>query len=256
MRPHLLLIAAILLLLARPTVAQHEVERCNLAIDIGHTETTQGSTSARGVGEYLFNRTMANLLLDKLHRDDRVDAFIIDGNDMTLQQRTQFAADHHATVFFSLHHDSVQPRYLSTWTYQGKEHHYSAKFHGFSLFISEKNPYPKQSLALAQSLGTQLLAAGFTPTLHHAEKIPGESRPLLDPHRGIYAFDDLIVLKTASMPAVLLECGVIVNRSEELHLTDPKKRARMIQAVATAIERTCPRISLEDHTPTTSRDVH
>jgi N-acetylmuramoyl-L-alanine amidase len=250
------LFAVILLVTAKFVLAQTKADGCNVAIDIGHSQSTQGSTSARGVGEYQFNRTMANLLLEKLQQDARVDAFIIDGNGMTLKQRTQFAADHHATVFLSLHHDSVQPQYLSIWTYEGNDRHYSNKAHGFSLFISEQNPQPKQSRALAESLGTQLLAAGFTPTLHHAEKIPGESRTLLDPKRGIYAFDDLIVLKTATMPAVLLECGVIVNRDEELHLTDPKYRARMIRAVSTAIEQTCPRFSLANPAPVPSPDGH
>jgi hypothetical protein len=49
--------------------------------------------------------------------------------------------------------------------------------------------------------------AGFAPTLHHVAR---DSRTIINNERGIYAFDDLVVLKTARMPAVLLECGVIV----------------------------------------------
>lgn len=251
-----LVVASTILFAVESAVAQVKTDHCIVAIDIGHTQSNQGSTSARGIGEYLFNHTMADLLLVKLRQDARVDAFLIDGDGISLPQRTKFAASHQATVFLSLHHDSVQPQYLSTWIYEGHERHYSDRFHGFSLFISEQNPKPKQSLALAESLGSQLVAAGFKPTLHHAERIPGESRALLNPKKGIYAFDDLIVLKTASMPAVLLECGVIVNRSEELHLTDANYQARMIQAIATAIENTCPRLLSTEFAPTPGHTVH
>ena len=80
-----------------------------------------------------------------------------------------------------------------------------------------------------------MIARGFSPTLHHAEKIPGEGRNLVDRNLGLYEFDDLVVLKTAAMPAVLLECGVIVNRSEEASLQKPEVQQRIADAAAEAI---------------------
>ena len=233
-------VATMLLVLFQAlAAAQTNLQTCNVAIDIGHSRLAQGSISARGIGEYEFNRAMANLLVEKLHKDDIVKAFVVEVAGTGLEQRTQIAVEHHATLFISIHHDSVQPKYLSTWIYKGKAHHYSDKFHGFSLFVSEKAPHAKESLALAESIGTQLVTAGFVPTFHHAEKIPGENRVLLDQLRGIYSFDDLLVLKTANMPALLLESGVIVNRSEELLLEDTVSRARMVQAIAEGVEQFC-----------------
>ena len=55
------------------------------------------------------------------------------------------------------------------------------------------------------------MAAGEKPSLYHAEPIAGENRPLLDRRLGVHRFDGLAVLKTATMPAVLVEAGVIVN---------------------------------------------
>lgn len=63
-----------------------------------------------------------------------------------------------------------------------------------------------------------MLQAGFKPSTYHADKIPGESRPVIDWERGIYANDDLIVLKTAKSKAILIEAGVIVNPIEEAYL--------------------------------------
>ncbi|MET0252660.1 MAG: N-acetylmuramoyl-L-alanine amidase [Terrimicrobiaceae bacterium] len=42
-------------------------------------------------------------------------------------------------------------------------------------------------------------------------------------------------MKTAAMPAVLLECGVIVNRSEEASLQKLEVQQRIAEAAAGAI---------------------
>ena len=77
------------------------------------------------------------------------------------------------------------------------------------------------------------------PSLHHAEKIEGENRELIDKNRGIYRYDGLAVLKGATMPAVLLECGIIVNRREEELLNDPAYRMRIVAAIQRAITTYC-----------------
>lgn len=214
---------------------------CTVAIDIGHTESAQGAISSRGVSEYSFNRNMANLLLNKLLSDGKTGAFLIEADDrnMPLKVRAEVAGRRHADIFIAIHHDSVQPKYLLPWVYHGSRHAYSDRFHGFSLFVSQKNARVADSLRVAQYLGSHLRRAGFMPTLHHAERIEGESRELVDSRLGIYYFDDLIVLKAAAMPAVLLECGVIVNRMEELHLRDRKYQGQIAAAVAAGLEQDC-----------------
>ena len=84
-------------------------------------------------------------------------------------------------------------------------------------------------------LGRALKARGLTPSPHHAEGIPGENRTLLDPTLGIYRFNELAVLRGATMPALLLESGIIVNRDEEQAIQSgryhPKVAAALVQAV-------------------------
>lgn len=225
------------------SASRAEKQVCVVAIDIGHSESAQGSVSSRGVGEFVFNRNIANLLLEKIRKDGVAEAFIIDGSALSLQQRTESARLRQANFLISIHHDSVQPSYLSTWTYGGTVRHYSDRFHGFSLFFSTKNARPEESLDFAREIASHLVKSGFEPTLHHAEKITGENRELVDRKRGIYIFDDLIVLKTAAMPAVLLECGVILNREEEKRLTNRAYQDKMVKAVAAGIEQACARSS-------------
>ena len=176
-------------------------------------------------------------MLRSLKNSGEVDAFIINpqGKSISLAERTRQAANKRATLFLSIHHDSVQRRYVKEWKVDGKTHLYSDKFSGFSVFVSRKNRKFAQSLQFARLLGEAMIARGFSPTLHHAEKIPGEGRNLIDKDLGLYEFEDLIVLKTAAMPAVLLECGVIVNRSEEASLQTPEIQQRIADAATEAI---------------------
>ena len=82
-----------------------------------------------------------------------------------------------------------------------KPEHYSDNFHGYSVFVSDRNPYPAESLQFAELFGEALFAEGLTPSLHHTEPIPGEGKLLIDKRLGLYRFDNLVVLSSASMPA-------------------------------------------------------
>ena len=210
-----------------------------IAIDVGHSAQRPGAISARGATEYSFNTALARVLLHTLQERGFPGAFLLDSGDARRSpaQRARLAQKRNAAILLSIHHDSVQPHYLKPWVFQGSPLKMCNVFQGYSLFYSEKNPLPEQSLALAQALGTALRAAGFTPSAHHAEPIPGENRPFVDPVRGIYRFDDLIVLKTADAPAVLFEAGIIVNSIEERALRNPVRRQRMALALAHGILR-------------------
>jgi len=209
-----------------------------LAIDIGHTKESHGATSSRGVGEYYFNQDIAKLLQLGLLQRGFTSTFILNenGSNISLSMRTDLAKKQRARLLLSIHHDSVQPKYLQSWDYQEEERLYCDLFQGYSIFYSEKNNAPRKSLQFATLLGKELRRNEFVPTLHHAEPIEGENRELVDKEEGIYRVDDFVVLKTAEMPAVLLECGVILNRDEEILLSNPVYRRVLVSSIINAIE--------------------
>jgi N-acetylmuramoyl-L-alanine amidase len=112
------------------------------------------------------------------------------------------------------------------------ERRFSDRFSGFSLFVSRKNPQPEASLGCARTIGVALKRAGLIPSPHHAENIPGENREWADQDAGVYYFDDLVVLRTATTPAVLVEAGVIVNRAEEELIQQAAMRSTITAAIA------------------------
>ena len=205
-----------------------------VAIDVGHSKAHPGAISARGRPEFEFNLGFSRTLQEMLAAS-RVRSVLIgdDGMMIELPERTVAAEAEGATFFVSVHHDSAQPRYFETWNWQGVERLFADRFSGFSLFVSRKNRFPDASLKCARMIGSALKQTGRTASPHHAENIPGENRQWADQDAGVYYFDDLMVLKTANTPAVLIEVGVIVNRSEEQTIQEPAER----RAFATAVVR-------------------
>ncbi len=221
---------------ALSAVAAGPTAALSVALDVGHSRQKPGAVSARGVNEFEFNRALAQTLAGILRqRGVQVTLIGVDGDMNDLYARPSRAAG--ADFFLSIHHDSVQPQYLQPWTVDGAHRRYSDRFSGFSLFVSHQNPYFAQSLACASLLGARLRAAGFQPSDHHAEPIPGENRSYADRTNGVYDFDQLVVLRMASQPAALLEAGIIVNRADEQSLRQPATQTRIATAVADGLER-------------------
>jgi N-acetylmuramoyl-L-alanine amidase len=209
----------------------------SIAIDVGHYLEKPGVISARGVTEFEYNLRLAREISDALrHAGHRTLLIGDDGMAADLGRRAPRAAG--MDLFISIHHDSVQPRFLSVWEHEGETLNYSDKFAGFSLFVSRLNSHTEAGLRCASAIGAALRGAGFTPSRYHADPILGENRPFADEANGVHYFDNLAVLKTASIPALLFEAGVIVNRDEELRLHDPAVRQRITGAIGSAVN-TC-----------------
>jgi len=194
-----------------------------IVVDTGHTPKQPGATGASGRVEYQYNLDLSAAVAQDLKRQgDRVTRVSADGAEIALGRRALTAPD--ADFFISIHHDSMQQKYIDA----GRQR----EFAGFSIFVSQLNPKYEDSLRCARAIGEALVAAGEKPSLYHAEPIAGENRPLLDRRLGVHRYDGLAVLKTAAMPAVLVEAGVIVNPDEEARLARPDTIQRVAQAIA------------------------
>ncbi len=226
-----------------PEVARAECvrDRFPVALDIGHTEQDPGAISARGIPEFAFNvalgRDMAAALAEAGFPVHRI---IVTGRGREqLSRRVAAAQALSPALIISLHHDSVQERYLKPWRFAGQPRRYSDRFTGHSIFVSRASPHFEQSLAFARTLGRGLAAAGLRHSAHHAENIPGENRETLDAEHGVFEFRKLRVLREAAAPAILLEAGIIVNRAEEIELVSPARRRLVAEAIVDAVTAMC-----------------
>jgi N-acetylmuramoyl-L-alanine amidase len=207
-----------------------------VALDIGHTPARPGAISATGIPEFRFNKEVVEKISVALAATDTIEPFVVTSpQPLTLVGRTRIAAANKAELFVAIHHDSVQDKYLHVWEVDGKPQRYCDDFSGYSVFFSRRNAQPESSFELARLLGRQMATEGFKFARHHAEPIQGENREIVDEKAGVYRFDNLVVLRTAPMPAALLECGVILNRIEEKSLRTSMRQEKIANAVSMAI---------------------
>jgi len=205
-----------------------------VALDPGHTDAHPGAVSVRGIPEVSYNDAFVAVLGPRLSRDGfRVLVTRGPGEEIELSARADRANARRASVLLSIHHDSVQEDLLEEVPQNGRTAMRTVRpVRGYSLFVSGQNPRYEDSLKVAEAIGRRLLALGRPPSLHHAERIPGEGRTLLDERLGIYRFDELAVLREASCPAVLLEVGVLVDEADEAYIADPARREALSEAIA------------------------
>ena len=190
-----------------------------IAVDAGHFPDKPGVIAASGATEMEHNLALAAELRQELEREGFAARMI--GQHARLGARTREAQG--AALFVSIHHDSVQQRFLPE----------ARLFSGFSLFVSRRNRELDASRRCASAIGSHLRTIGLAPSRYHADPVFGEKRPFADAVNGVHYFDNLAVAHTASMPAVLIEAGVVVNPEDERRVTGPAMR----QAIAAAITR-------------------
>jgi N-acetylmuramoyl-L-alanine amidase len=214
-----------------------------VAVDVGHTAKVPGAISARGFYEYDFNMRLAKVVEHKL-RDAgfaKTILLVTDGPARkSLFDRVARANAAGADLFLSIHHDSVPDSFLKDWEYEGQTRHFDDRFIGHSIFFSIDNADPEGSLEFGRLLGEQLKGRGLQYTAHYIERFMGHrQRLLVDANAGVYRYDQLIVLKSTNMPAVLLEAGSIINRDEELVMNSPERQSLVAAAVTEAVDGFC-----------------
>jgi len=200
-----------------------------VAVDVGHGLSDGGAASARGRPEFEFNQMLALRLAMALRGHELgVREINFDGAIAGLAERAEQAAG--SELLVSIHHDSIAEEFLLPWEWNGAAASHTEVKRGFGIFISAANPEAGISLDCASRIGAELRRAGFEPTPWHRRK----RRPA-DPENGVWYQDNLVVLYRTSVPAVLVEAGVIKHREEELELLDPARQARMAEALSLGI---------------------
>jgi len=228
---------------AGATPADCQRAKFRVVVDVGHTVGVPGAMSARGVPEYTFNLRLGEEIRQALLAagfDKAVLLVVAQPPPLGLVERARRANNGAADIFLSIHHDSVPDYLLETWEYNGQQNHFSDRFQGYAIFVSNDNADRAGSRKFASLLGRELQTRGLHYTPHYTLPLmKGRRRELVDAEAGVYRFDQLVVLRDTRMAAVLLEAGSIINRQEELELAGPDRRSQVSAAITAAVENFC-----------------
>ena len=214
-----------------------------IVLDVGHTAKSEGAMSARNVTEFDFNLRLAQRIERTLKADGFAETrlLVTEGKARpSLVRRVDAANNLHADLFLSIHHDSVPNKFLENWEFEGRKSHFSDRFSGYSVFVSRRNPDFATSLSFAELVAREMKAEGLHYAKQYTQPIMGRyQHPLLNKDTGVYSYDDLVVLRSTKMPAVLLEAGSIINRDEELEMASPERQTIIASGVAAAVKEFC-----------------
>jgi N-acetylmuramoyl-L-alanine amidase len=179
-----------------------------IAIDAGHGPETAGKRSPDGtLREYQFNSAVADEM-EKILKLNKVRVLRTDdkSTDVSLRDRCKKANDAKCGYFVSIHANASG----NTWS----------NANGIETFIKGNNTDKleyKKSFDMATRIHKSLI------TLTKAK------------NRGVKTSNDLYVLNATSMPALLVECGFMTNKTENEKLKSTQYRLLCAQAIAQPI---------------------
>jgi len=228
------------------TVKPQEKE-LNVLIVSGHVENpkkasradVRGAKSASGVYEYKFNDKIVSLFQQKKYQLPNVKyQTILATQNVSLRERVGFVNKIlKPDLYIEIHQDSALFRDIKKAKKEGVNGKMWKLMTGYSVHISSKNKFYKQSLTFSKLLSKELSDKNFKPNIYH----DGKNRfPTIDKKLGIYNRIrpyGIYILYFSQTPTVILECSTIINPKDEKMINIRSNQIKIINAINQAIKK-------------------
>jgi len=229
--------------LARPPAGAKG--RFTIVIDPGHGGIDTGATGATGVSEKELTLAFALQLRDAISMESLFEVKLTREEDifLALNERIAFSRRNRADLTIAVHADSVRQNFvrgatvytLSRTASDGlaAELAHSENLSDIvaGLEFDSRDDAVGDILADLTARETSAFSRQFAGTV--IEQLGGKVALIKNPRRSA-AFR---VLKTAEVPAILLELGYLSNAEDEKLMTDPVWQKMIANEVATAVRR-------------------
>lgn len=211
-----------------------------VVIDAGHGGRDPGATSVSGqIQEKGLTLAIAQALRDELVKRGRVRVAMTRDDDryLTLDDRAAVARRLNAAMFVSIHIDSAaNPLARGASVYSLSDvasDEEAARLAARENANAARDPGSSTIDAMLADLAMRSqMSASADLAARLVNKAAGRVELRPNPHR----FAAFHVLRRADAPAVLFEAGYLSNVDDEVLLSDPNQREKMVQALAQAIE--------------------
>src|SRR5215212_1149246 len=209
-------------------------------IDAGHGGRDPGATSVSGeVMERELTLALAQQLRDQLVKRGRVRvAMTCDGDRyLTLEERAAVARRLNAAMFVSVHIDSAaNPLARGASVYSLSDVASDAEAAGLAARENADEDRNARGGAVDMMLADLAMRSQMSASADLASRLVRKAAGRVELRPNPHRFAAFHVLRRADAPAVLFEAGYLSNADDELLLRNPDERAKMVLALAQAIE--------------------
>ena len=211
-----------------------------VVIDAGHGGRDPGATGVSGQlrGEEL-TLVLAQSLRDELVERGRVRVAMTRDDDryLTLDERAAVARRLGAAMFVSVHIDSAaNPLARGASVYSLSDVASDAEAEGLAARENADEDRNAHGGAVDMMLADLAMRSQMSASADLASRLVNKAAGRVELRPNPHRFAAFHVLRRADTPAVLFEAGYLSNADDELLLRNPAERAKIVLALAQAIE--------------------
>jgi N-acetylmuramoyl-L-alanine amidase len=211
-----------------------------VVIDAGHGGRDPGATSVSGqVREKQLTLVLAQALRDELVKRGRVRVAMTRDDDryLTLDERAAVARRLSAAMFVSIHIDSApNPLARGASVYSLSDVASDAEAASVAARENAGEDEGARGNAVDMMLADLAMRSQMGASADLASRLVNKAAGRVELRPNPHRFAAFHVLRRAEAPAVLFEAGYLSNADDELLLRNPDERAKMVLALAQAIE--------------------
>ena len=211
-----------------------------VVIDAGHGGRDPGATSVSGqVREKELTLVLAQALRDELVKRGRVRVAMTRDDDryLTLDERADVARRLSAAMFVSIHIDSAaNPLARGASVYSLSDVASDAEAAAAAARENGGEDQNARGGAVEMMLADLAMRSEMSASADLASRLVNKAAGRVELRPNPHRFAAFHVLRRADAPAVLFEAGYLSNADDELLLRDAAERAKIVLALAQAIE--------------------
>lgn len=211
-----------------------------VVIDAGHGGRDPGATSVSGqVREKQLTLVLAQALRDELVRRGRVRVAMTRDDDryLTLEERAAVARRLNAAMFISIHIDSAaNPLARGASVYSLSDVASDSEAAALAARENGGEEGRTRGDAVEAMLADLTMRSQMNASANLASRLVSKAAGRVELRPNPHRFAAFHVLRRADAPAVLFEAGYLSNADDELLLRNPVERAKIVLALAQAIE--------------------
>ena len=211
-----------------------------VVIDAGHGGRDPGATSVSGeIREKQLTLVLAQALRDELVKRGRVRVAMTRDDDryLTLDDRAAVARRLSAAMFVSIHIDSApNPLARGASVYSLSDVASDAEAASVAARENAGEDQGERGNAVDMMLADLAMRSQMGASADLASRLVKKAAGRVELRPNPHRFAAFHVLRRAEAPAVLFEAGYLSNADDELLLRNPEERAKMVLALAQAIE--------------------